>query len=189
MIPQKKKYILGELVGYGFRYFCLLGLYFHWTCARMISAHIRFSLFHRTRTRWVLWRLGFNVRKKTRKRHWNLLSKSVTTILILADIVHYHLHITLRFAGYIGNDCVDSNYIITLYNYFKYKRRLFNLLTFVCPQYTGFVSFPDNLRFIHAATLYSEYYSKTHGVDIHGSAEGDNSNTTVANFHVNTRFH
>lgn len=132
--------------------------------------------------------------KKTRKRHWNLLSKSVTTILILADIVHYHLHITLRFAGYIGNDCVDSNYIITLYNYFKYKRRLFNLLTFVCPQYTDFVSFPDNLRFIHAAkhcilNTIQNTWRRQYSICFHGSAEGDNSNTTVANFHVNTRFH
>lgn len=29
-------------MGYGLRYFCLLGLYFHWNCARRISVRFRF---------------------------------------------------------------------------------------------------------------------------------------------------
>lgn len=29
-------------MGYGLRYFCLLGLYFHWKCARRISVRFRF---------------------------------------------------------------------------------------------------------------------------------------------------
>lgn len=49
-------------MGYGLRYFCLLGLYFHWNCARRISVRFRFVVLLSLETRCtVLSRPIFNL--------------------------------------------------------------------------------------------------------------------------------